>query len=423
MDKLATAKKGSGFFDLMVNEKAIVDDVEIDEQMIGLFAEDKFKTFVADAYQAELERMLRGIEARRSPVLEEVERECRDEAVDWMVAEVVLELLDADSTGREEYLTLLTRLSELMNGFLDTGRFEEISEIYNTLYSHSLAGRFREEAAAMIEYFFSSETSIEKLIGAFKIWGRHNREGVTRLARVMKRYLNEPLLDALSEETDPTVRKFFLSVLGGFRSDVIPEALRRLNDERWYVVRNMIYLLRECGGVKYVNRIKPLAKHADRRIAMEAVKTLLHFNVPGAFPYIRGYLQSKDLELRDQAIRLIGAYKVKEAVPYLVEIIGRRGLFGEEWYYKVSAVRALGEIGDPRVLDALARLARAKSFLFRGAVEELRLEIFRSLRNYPPASVRPLLEAGLSSKNKEIRVISEQMLSERWNNGVSGKDN
>ncbi|MCL5024368.1 MAG: hypothetical protein M1497_13580 [Nitrospirae bacterium] len=41
--------------------------------------------------------------------------------------------------------------------FLVTGRFEEITEIYNALYSEALNGRFREEAAAMIQYSFTSE--------------------------------------------------------------------------------------------------------------------------------------------------------------------------------------------------------------------------------------------------------------------------
>jgi hypothetical protein len=62
-------------------------------------------------------------------------------------------------------------------------------------------------------------------------------------------------------------------------------------------------------------------------------------------------------------------------------------------------------------VDALERLYSGKSLLFRNAMEELRLEIFRSLRNYPPESVTPLLERGLKSDNNEIRKISEEILN------------
>ena len=407
--KLDSAKKGEGFFDLIVNKKGLVDDVEIDERIMGLFSEDQFKTFVADKYQAELERMLRGFEGRKSPVLEQVRTECKDEIVDGGASEVMLELLDSDTTGRDDYLALLSKLSELGSDFLETGRFPEISDIYNTLYSHSLAGKYREEAAGMLESFFYSKDSIARMVDAFKLWGRFEREGVMRLAASLKRYLPDPLVDALAEEKDPSIRKFLLSVLTGFGSDILPEAVRRLNDERWYVVRNMIYLIRECSGVKYVNHIRPLAKHADKRLSIEAVKTLLHFNVPGAFPYVRVFLQSRDIELRDQAVRLAGMYRVKEAVPYLLDILERKDLIGTEWRYKIPVVKALGDIGDPTASDALTRLYQSRTMLYKSDMEELKTEIFRSLANYPHSSVKPLLEQGLTSKNKEIRTISEKL--------------
>jgi hypothetical protein len=410
IDKLSSAKKGEGFFDLIVNRKGLVDDVEIDERIMGLFNVDNFKTFVTDEYRAELERMLRGFEGRMSPALEQVRRECRDEIVDRTVSEVMLELLEADGTGRDDYLVLLSKLGELVGDFLETGRFEEISEIYNTLYSHTLTGRYRDEASGMLQFFFYSGESVARIIDAFKLWGRHGREGVVRLAGVLKRYLADPMFDALAEETDPSIRKFLLSVLIGFRSDILPEAARRLNDQRWYVVRNMIYLVRECNGVKYVAQIKPFAKHPDKRISLEAVKTLLHFNVPGTFPYIRLYLLSTDLELRDQVVRLSGMYKVKEAVPYLVTILQKKDLFGTEWFYKSAAVKALGEIGDPRAVDILTRLYQSRTILYRSAMDGLKIEIFKSLSHYPRASVKSLLEQGLASKNQEIRAVSEKLL-------------
>jgi hypothetical protein len=422
MDKLSTATKGAGFFDLVVNRKGLVDDVEIDERIMGLFSLDHFKSFVTDEYQAELERMLRGFDGRKSPLLEQVTSECRDEIIDKAASEVMLELLEVDSTGRDEYLTLLTRLSEMTGDFLQTGRFDEVLDIYNTLYSHALAGKYRTEAAGMLEFSFYAGDAIARMIDAFKLWGRLEREGVVRLAGVLKRYLADPLLDALAEEKDASTRKFYLSVLSGFRSDILPEAVRRLGDERWYVVRNMIYLVRESGGVKYVNEIKPLAKHVDRRISVEAVKTLLHFNVPGAFAYLRLYLHSTDRGLRDQVVKLAGLYKVKEAVPYLIEILDKQDLFRTEWFHKTSVVKALGDIGDPRALDSLTKLYQSRAVVYRSSMEALKVEIFRTLSNYPHALVRPLLEKGLGSKNKEIRAISEKLLRHKGNDNVPGKD-
>ena len=222
------------------------------------------------------------------------------------------------------------------------------------------------------------------------------------------------MLDALSTESDPSVRRFLLEVISTFGSDVIPEALRRLNDERWYVVRNMIYLLRECGGKKYMNKylnhIKRLARDSNKKICIEAVKTLLEFGTRDAPSYVKHYLRSKDYEVRQRAVMLSGTYKVRGAVPYLIELIKKKDPFGTESYDKISVVRALSDIGDPRAIQALIKLYNSKALFYRGILDELRVEIFRTIQNYPSDAIKPLLEIGINSGNEEIRLLSENLL-------------
>jgi hypothetical protein len=121
-------------------------------------------------------------------------------------------------------------------------------------------------------------------------------------------------------------------------------------------------------------------------------------------------LRSKDFELRQQAVMLSGAYKVRDAVPYLIELLSKKDPFGAESYYKVLIVRALAEIGDLRAIDPLKKLYNSKALLYRGTLDELKVEIFRTLQSYPPEVIRPLLELGTNSRNKEIRSISENLL-------------
>jgi HEAT repeat protein len=240
---------------------------------------------------------------------------------------------------------------------------------------------------------------------------REKMEGVMRLAEALQRHLVEPLLDALAEEADTFTRSFLLSVLAGLREAVLPPAAKRLHDKRWFVVRNAIYLIRECGGAQYLQVIRPLTKHADRRVSIEALKTLVIFNAPGAFSSLRVFLESKDPEVREQAVKLAGSARMKEAVPYLLKLLEKRDFVGPEMEQKVSIIRALGDIGDPRAVDGLERLYSEKSLFFRKAMEVLRLEILRSLRNYPPESVRQLLEKGLRSEGDDMRKICEEILN------------
>jgi hypothetical protein len=411
MDKLKKTRAETSHFDLLEGKKGYVDDIEVEEGVLKLFKEDNYRSFVSERYQKELEKMMKGVaEARVTPLSEDIEHNCRTEAIDRSASEVMLELLDVEYIGRIDYLTLLTKLSDFANDFLETGRFQEIAEIYNTLYSTALKGNFTDESSSMVEYFFRSEAFISKLVEAIKLWGRHDRAGVLRLANLLRLYVINPLIEALAEEQDSAIRRFLLTVLSSLGSDVIPEVMKRLNDERWYVVRNMIYLIRECGGPKQAHYVRPFAKHKDRKVCIEAVKTLLHFNTPDALPIIKFYLRSDDLEMRNLAIRLAGSYKVKEVLPFLTEILDKRDPFGTEAHYRISAVKALSEIGDPKALETLKRVYKSKPLLFRSAHEDLRVEIFRNLHKFPSHAARPLIELGMKSKNREIKSISEQLI-------------
>lgn len=413
LDKLSeTTAKGEFVFDMTTKGKAFVDDIEIDKGIIKLLEEDHFRTFVSEEYQKELDMMIQGVEAEESQLTETLIHDSGERVIDKALSEVILELLESDSINNEDYLKLVTELSELVDGFLETGRFQELCDIYNTIYSYSLSGRFKIEASGMVEYFFRSEQFIRRLIGAFKFLGKYDTEGAVRLAKVLRLYIISHLLDAFTEEANPNIRKFLIYLLSNMGVDVAHEAVKRLNDKRLDNVISMIALIKECGGKDHVKHVRPFAKDKNRRISMEAIKTLLHFGDREGLSYLKVYLRSDDSDLREQAMLLSGTYKVKDTVPYLIEILEKKDILGTESYSKIPAIKALAQIGDPQAIELLKKLYRSKGLFFSSARNELKLEIFKSLKYYPVYAIRPLLELGIQSKDTEIRSISMKLLKE-----------
>jgi hypothetical protein len=413
IDKLTSIKADASFgFDMLYHDSAVVHDIELGEELMGLFDEDHFKSFVSSEYQGDLDKMLKAKQfSDREVSIEELNAEGREDVIDKVTSEVMLEVLEADIITRDDYLNVLTKLSEFAKEFVETGRFEEALAIYNTLYTHTLSGAHTHEAASSLTYFFRSEPFISSFVEAIRLWGRNKRQEVIRLARVLKAELINPLIDALQEEKDASIRRFLLSVLSELGTDVVPEAAKRLKDERWFVVRNMLYLIRECGNEKYVKYIRKFAKHADKRICVEAVKALLHFKTNDSIPYLKVHLQSKDEELREQAIRLSGTYRVREAIPALLALLQKKDLLGSETLQKISIVKALGDIGDPRALEALNNILQSKSVFYKRGLKELKMETLKSLSKYPPSSVKSLIEVGRKSDIEEVRSLSDQMMT------------
>ncbi len=412
VEKLAEGKQPEFAEGVFHGGSVSIDDIELTNDMVKLFEEDQFGKFVDEQYQKDLENMLKTYRAKQFPVLEEIQKALRPEIIDSAYSNTIIELINFENIEREDHLRLLTKLSELVTVFLETGRFEDVLHIHNVIYSHMIEGKFKTEALSMVEYFFHSEQFISKLLEALKIWGRYSREGAFKLARVLRLYMMTPLLDALNEEKNSSQRKFYLSILTYMGKGILPEAVRRLEDERWYVVRNMIYLIRECNGKEHVKKVRALIKHKHKKIRLEALKTLLHFGTIDAFSYLKLFLTGKDPEIKEQAIGLSGACRIKKAVPYLLEILEKRDLLGADLNYRLLAIDALGKIGDPSAIDTLKKLYSSKYPFYKDAVAEgLRLEIIKSLNNYPPARVRPFLElAAATSKNEKIKAMCQELL-------------
>ncbi len=420
IDKFSGVKKTEGVKEILYKGSSHVEDIELSEDMMKLYEDDRFSEFVDGQYQRDLEKMVKvkkvnDFSLNDSSLLEEIQNAISPEVLDSAFSDVVLELIDFDYMKSEECLKLLTRLSELTDVFLETGRFKEVLHIHNTIYSHMLKGNFKAETLSMIEYCFRSEKFTSKLLEAFSIWGRYQREAALELARALKLNLINPMFDALIEDERSSQRKFYLSIMSQLGKDVLKEAVRRLDDERWYVVRNMIYLIREYKGIEHIKKIRPLIKHKNKKICLEALKTIVHFSTPDAFSHIKFFLRGNDPELKEEAIKISGAYKIKKAVPYLLKILKKQDLLGTELHYKLLAVNALGKIGDPSALDTIKKLYGSRALFYKGTLEELKLEIIGSLENYPFKQAAPILDLALVSRNKETRALAQKVLSRGWN--------
>ena len=209
-------------------------------------------------------------------------------------------------------------------------------------------------------------------------------------------------MDAVIEEQNTFLRSFYLSIISGFGEFVVPHAKKRLSDERWYVKRNMLHLIRESGNKTVLKIIKPYCEHKDIRLSIEAMKAFLYFDSPDGNRFIKQHLQSNKIEIRDQIVNMIGTFKVERLVPDLVKILIKKDALGGDFHVKIPVVNALGEIGDKRALSYLNDICKSKSMLYKGSLEKLKVSIYKSLAKYPLSDIKPLVDEGLRSKNEEI---------------------
>ncbi len=81
----------------------------------------------------------------------------------------------------------------------------------------------------------------------------------------------------------------------------------RLKDPLWYVVRNMVYILRNIGDNSVLDDILTVAGHDHPRVRLEVVKALHDFRSVKALQALKEFFDDRDSTVRLSSITVIGA--------------------------------------------------------------------------------------------------------------------
>ena len=204
-------------------------------------------------------------------------------------------------------------------------------------------------------------------------------------------------------------------ILQNLRALTAKEALERIKDPRDDYVRRMIRIIRKMGDSASAEQIRSLMDHKDMNVRMEALATLLTFKNKWGLVRLRDLLGDPNAEDFEIAAGVAGECRVHAVIPQLESVAAQRG----ETAPREAAIRALGQIGDPKVIPTLTKIVRTRWVLAKSQIRHLKRVVFDTLGRYPAESVRNLLRIGLKQKDTEIQAACERLLRQAGhaNNG------
>lgn len=403
-------------FDVVANGTAVVHDIELSAGTAALFDENHLSGFRESASFHTLFQQLTPL-ASGSGTVASLLQECTDDAIQGTTHDAILDLIESDALDGEACQKMTAKLAYLVEAFCDKGELEKVLDVYNALKTHSLQGTHGLQATVMSRTIFSTDQFNAKLVEALRRFGRKQRDSAGKITSALRSYLVPYLLDALSEEPDTSKRRFMIILLTSVSEDVLPHIARRFRDSRWYVLRNLLYLLRECHGVTYARDVREFLEHEVPLVRLEALRTLLSFQDPSADAHVVTFIGSDIFQLQKGAVWLSGTYRIRNSIPHLVALLREKDIFGKKFHLKKMIVRALGRIGDGRALSHLLQLCRSTSMVHKEETDRLKTDIYKTLHNYPMTMIGPLIDLGLQSPIREVAGISRK-LAEQYSQSV-----
>jgi hypothetical protein len=175
-----------------------------------------------------------------------------------------------------------------------------------------------------------------------------------------------------------------------------------LSDARWYVVRNIVYILGWIGGPGIVGMLQVALRHPDARVRSQVVAALSQIELRHARPLLVRALDGADTRLFCQVLSQLSGARDPATARFVLAFLQQERFVARPGEERRAIYAALASVGSDEVVPELeAELQRSN--WFDKALEIHRHNVARCLARIGTASARAVLERGAQSRRAPVR--------------------
>ncbi|MFA4917798.1 MAG: HEAT repeat domain-containing protein [Thermodesulfovibrionales bacterium] len=247
-----------------------------------------------------------------------------------------------------------------------------------------------EEIVALLAEFLDSGTEIEE--GVFE-----------NLVVYFEKNAIEPFVKYLGEMKTIRARKNVIDALISLGKKDIQMLARKLDDQRWYVVRNIIYILRKIGDRRAIDYLLKTVRHGDIRVRKEVIKALGELGGHEVVQTLRECLDNPDVQVRTAAVKAFGSIGSEPAKKIVLDKISDKSFKDKGLEEKKEFYETIARWKDTEVFDFFVKVMKLKSFFNRSKIIENKACAAHGLGLLGNKDALPLLEKFKDSNNKLLR--------------------
>ena len=213
----------------------------------------------------------------------------------------------------------------------------------------------------------------------------------------------QPFITILGELKSIPARKNVINALISLGRKDMQSLAKGLSDSRWYVVRNIIYILGKIGDKAAVEHLLKTVHHGDIRVRKEGIKALGELGAPGVFPALRECFNDPEAQIRTAAARALGNIRSTTAKSIILQRMTNADFTKTEFSEKKEFYEVLSKWKDNDVVEFLMKTFKKKTFFKSALNDENRACAAYCLGLMGNKDALPLLHKAKESKNKLLR--------------------
>jgi hypothetical protein len=174
-----------------------------------------------------------------------------------------------------------------------------------------------------------------------------------------------------------------------------------INDPRWYVVRNAVFVLGQVGGPEVVDLLQIAGRHPEPRVRRQVVQSLGNVSPDMRLPLLLSHLDTRDPQLLSATLNMLSRDRNPRALKVLLERFASPNFeYVAEWIHR-TYVHTLEDWVSEKEVPLLTSLVERGGWL--AAPSPVRNSAAQMLQRIGDEAATAALEAGLRSKHEPVR--------------------
>jgi len=225
--------------------------------------------------------------------------------------------------------------------------------------------------------------------------------------------------DLLGQVNHMKHRRALCEALAISCKDDVDVLISRLGDPRWYVIRNVVYVLGRIAHQGVERALDRALHHEDVRVRKEAVRALGNIESPTSRAFLVSAFRDQDASVRIQAALTLAQRRDDRAAQSIWSAITGPEFARRDQNERRVFFEALGKSGSDSLVPRLSEML-TKGGLFRGTNEEERLNSALALAWLGTPKAIEVLNRELQGKREQIRKAVETALETVRNAAIGG---
>lgn len=323
----------------------------------------------------------------------------------FSVIDILFEILALEKSP-QPYQETTGILQKLLDALITLGEFQKASELLtrvNIILNTYELKDWQVDAIRQLSDKAGEPQRIEK-IGKILDKGEEIRlEEVSNYLTLLKPNSIQPLIKVLGELNNSRARRMLCEVLIEIGKGNMELIIPFIDDHRWFLVRNIAYILGRMGKESALPTIQKALNHEEARVRREAIQALGIIGSSKAFDLLEKALNDQDDRNRSMVALNLARVGKKASLPALLEVVQAKDFSKRDSAEIKAFFDAIGMVGSNDAIKPLEKLLEQKSWFGMGKKDEIRLRAASALALIGTAEARSILEAGRNAKDENIR--------------------